>query len=275
MSASLITDSMSFRRNSLSRRRALTPNPSSAGLRYRPPTPYYGPSNLASPASSYGGNSLNMTGMDAALPPLMSPSPAFTTPFASPYSDGGGQGYIPPPAEDFPDDFDGFDDYEGDSGYGPYGGNFQRGYGNSGFAGGSGGSAYGGYGGMGGGGGVRRGGMGMDGFRGAGAGLRNPGLGYGGGALGPELDNDVGFMNTGVGSFSGSTVNSSNVVYDPVLGPGIQGTYYPKVAQMQRLGQGLNGGAYGYPGASVGLPPPPGTYSSSPRRGLRRSRSFF
>lgn len=277
-----VPKSVSFGRNSWGGRRASTPIPSSSGLRYRPPTPYNGPSvvdTLASPVSSYG-NTLNMTGMDGALPPLASPYPAPGTPLGSPYLDGGaggGRGYIPSPIDDYPDGFDGYDDYEGGPGYGSYGENFGGGrYGNSGYAGGIGGPGYGGYGGirggMGMGGGM--GGMGMDGFGGIGAGLASPGLGYGGGsAFGPELDNGIDYMNQGVGPYGGSATNPSNVVYDPILGPGIQGTYYPKVAQMQRLG--LNGGSYGYPGASVGLPPPPGTYSTWPRRGLRRTRSFF
>lgn len=220
--------------------------------------------------------------MNAALPnsPFLSPA---ATPLGSPLlptSDGMEQGYIPPPIDDFFNDYDEFDDYGGGGGFGQYG---------EGFGGYGGYEGYGGYGrAMGGMGARGAGGMGGMGagdlnFRGLKAetfpnyqsegmgGFGSGGLGYGNGMFEPGLGNNTGLVNASPGGYGGSALSAvgpSNITYDPVFGPGIQGTYYPKMAAMQR-------GTYGYPGAAVGLPPPPVYNSSGSRRGLRRSRSFF
>ncbi|GJJ06275.1 hypothetical protein Clacol_000466 [Clathrus columnatus] len=253
--------------------------------RYRPPTPYNGPSivdTTSSPISSFGGDALNMTGMSAALPNslLFSPSPTgMRSPSRFSLGSGMGPGYLPPPPDDFPNDYAEYDDYDDFGGYENFGGGMGPG--------GYGGMRPSGYRGM------RE--MGTGGYGGLGAG------GYGGmgtGSYGGSGFGSPNYLNGGMGGFSGSSpgyndlmfgegqgynmadpmgynnglmTDPSNVTYDPILGPGIKGTYYPKVAQMQRLSRS----GYNYPGASVGLPVPPSYSRVGSRGGLRRSRSFY
>ena len=82
-------------------------------------------------------------------------------------------------------------------------------------------------------------------------------------------------MNSSVG-----TTSMGATTYDPVLGPGITGTYYPSASPYYgssstgytyqqaspTAGYAVAGGSpYTYAGSSVGLPPPPtGQYLGTP-----------